>query len=133
MGFKSRRQVKSKTKAPSRDRDEPFDKIHKTLKDYKKTGDPVFSMDSKRKESLGEIHRSGAVIANQAVEVLDHDLPAYNDGEVTPHGIYDVQENTRHVQGNRTSILFLTVRKSDALPTRSTIGLQTSRPSREQP
>lgn len=78
-------------------RDEQFDKIHETVKDHENTGDPVFSMDSKRKESLGEIHRSGAVIANQAAEVLDHDLPAYNDGEVTPHGIYDVQENTGHV------------------------------------
>ncbi|CAD77165.1 ISAzo13 family transposase [Rhodopirellula baltica] len=97
MGFKTRQQVKSKTKAPSRDRDEQFEKIEKSIEDYKNTGDPVFSIDSKRKESLGEVHRSGDVIANQAAEVLDHDLPAYRDGEVTPHGIYDVQENTGHV------------------------------------
>ena len=97
MGFKSRQQVKSKTKAPSRDRDEQFDKIHEAVEDYENTGDPVFSVDSKRKESLGPIQRTGQVIANQAAEVLDHNLPAYNDGEVTPHGIYDVQENTGHV------------------------------------
>lgn len=97
MGFKTRRQVKSKTKAPSRDRDAQFKKIEEVVSDYKSTGDPVFSIDSKRKESLGEVHRTGDVIANQAAEVLDHDLPAYNDGEVTPHGIYDVQENTGHI------------------------------------
>lgn len=97
MGFKTRRQVKSKTKAPSRNRDAQFEKIDDTVNDYKNTGDPVFSIDSKRKESLGEIHRSGDVIANQAAEVLDHDLPAYVEGEVVPHGIYDVQENTGHI------------------------------------
>lgn len=97
LGFKTRQQVKSKTKAPSRDRDAQFEKIQKTVEDYKNTGDPIFSIDSKRKESLGEVHRSGNVIANQAAEVLDHDLPAYSDGEVTPHGIYDIQENTGHI------------------------------------
>ena len=97
MGFKTRQQVKSKTKAPSRNRDSQFEQIEKCVEDFKNTGDPVFSIDSKRKESLGEVHRSGDVIANQAAEVLDHDLPAYNDGEVTPHGIYDVQENTGHI------------------------------------
>ena len=59
MGFKSRRQVKSKTKAPSRDRDAQFKKIDETVEDYKSTGNPVFSVDSKRKESLGEVHRTG--------------------------------------------------------------------------
>jgi hypothetical protein len=97
LGFKTRQQVKSKTKAPSRDRDEQFEKIEETVEDYKNTGDPVFSIDSKRKEALGEIHRSGDVISNQAAEVLDHDLPAYYEGEVTPHGIYDVAENTGHI------------------------------------
>lgn len=97
MGFKTRRQVKSKTKAPSRDRDEQFEKIEEAVEDYKNSGDPVFSIDSKRKESLGEVHRSGDVIANQAAEVLDHDLPAYSEGEVTPHGIYDVANNTGHI------------------------------------
>lgn len=97
MGFRTRQQVKSKTKAPSRDRDAQFEKIEETVDSYKNTGDPVLSIDSKRKEQLGEVHRSGDVIANQAAEVLDHDLPAYNEGEVTPHGIYDVQENTGHI------------------------------------
>jgi hypothetical protein len=97
MGFKSRKQVKSKTKAPSRDRDAQFNEIHKTVEDYQNTGDPVLSLDSKRKEALGEIQRSGAVIANQKAEVLDHDLPAYTAGEVTPHGIYDVTDNTGHI------------------------------------
>jgi hypothetical protein len=97
LGFKTRRQVKSKTKAPSRDRDAQFNMIEETVNDYKSTGDPVFSIDLKRKESLGEVHRSGNVIANQAAEVLDHDLPAYAEGEVVPHGIYDVQDNTGHM------------------------------------
>lgn len=97
MGFKSRQQVKSKTKAPSRDRDAQFQVIHETVEDYQNTGDPVFSIDSKRKEALGPVQRAGAVIANQKAEVLDHDLPSYNEGEVTPHGIYDVRDNTGHI------------------------------------
>lgn len=97
MGFKSRRQVKSKTKAPSRGRDPQFQTIEETRKDYAQSGNPCLSLDSKRKESLGEIYRPGEVIANQPAEVLDHDLPAYQEGEVTPHGIYDVRENAGHI------------------------------------
>lgn len=97
MGFKNRKQVKSKTKAPSRNRDEQFNVIHKLRNNYVDAGDPCLSLDSKRKEFLGETLRAGSVIANQAAEVLDHDLPAYHDGEVTPHGIYDVANNSGHV------------------------------------
>lgn len=97
MGFKSRKQVKSQTKGPDRDRDEQFERIEELKTDYENSGDPILSTDSKRKEALGPIHRGGPVIANQAAEVLDHDLPAYNDGEVTPHGIYDVANNSGHI------------------------------------
>jgi len=97
LGFKARRQVKSKTKAPSRNRDAQFLKIEKSVNKQEKAGDPVLSIDSKRKESLGEMHRAGDVLANQAAEVLDHNLPAYAVGDVVPHGIFDVQENTGHI------------------------------------
>lgn len=97
LGFGSRQQVKSKTKAPSRDRDEQFDIIHDLREDYAESGDPCLSLDSKRKEALGNIYRAGEVIANQKAEVLDHDLPGYFQGEVTPHGIYDVAANAGHM------------------------------------
>lgn len=97
LGFRERRLVKSVTLAPSRDRDAQFRKISCKRTKFRRRGDPVFSLDSKRKESLGNIYRDGTVRADGPAEVLDHDLPAYHDGEVTPHGIYDLARHTAHV------------------------------------
>ncbi|MCG6157662.1 ISAzo13 family transposase [Rubinisphaera margarita] len=97
LGFRSRRLVKSVTLSPSRDRDAQFRKISRLSKKYRRRGDPVFSLDSKRKEQLGRIYREGMVWADGPAQVLDHALPAYVEGEVTPHGLYDPSRHLAHV------------------------------------
>lgn len=97
LGFRSRRLVKSVTLSPSRDRDAQFRKISRLRKKYRRRGDPVFSLDSKRKEQLGRIYREGMVWADGPAQVLDHALPAYVDGEVTPHGLYDPARHAAHL------------------------------------
>ena len=97
MGFRRRRLVKSVTKAPSRDRDAQFRRIKWLRGDARRRGDPVISMDSKKKELLGPVFREGTVWSEGPAEVLDHALPSYGDGEVTPHGLYDVRRNVARV------------------------------------
>lgn len=97
LGFVKRRKVLSITRAPSRNRDRQFDWIQKITARYKRKGNPILSLDSKRQEYLGAMYRKGLVLANQQAEVMDHDLPGYATGTVVPHGIYDVQLNKGHL------------------------------------
>lgn len=103
LGFKKRRLVKSMTKSPSRNRDEQFRKIHRLRKEFASRNQPQLSIDSKRKEELGPLQRAGTVIANQQADVLDHTLPGYAHGEVTPHGIYDPRRHAAHLNLNTGS------------------------------
>lgn len=56
---------------------------------------PIISVDTKKKEILGNLTRNEAVMTKdgQALEVLDHDYPQLGTGKVIPHGIYDLKLN----------------------------------------
>lgn len=95
--LKKRHQVNSVTKAPSRGRDEQFSIIDRLRGTFRREQEAIFSIDSKQKELLGNVSRPGQVLADGPVEMLDHALPSYADGEVVSHGIYDTQHNTAHI------------------------------------
>lgn len=97
LGFRKRRLAKSITKADAANRDAQFEIIKARREAYEQAGLPIFSVDSKRKESLGRMFRAGESFANGPLDVLDHDLPAYSDGQVTPHGLFDVTAHQGHV------------------------------------
>ncbi len=98
--LRKRQQVKSVTKAPSRNRDEQFDIIDRLRKRFRRTKDAVLSIDSKQKELLGNVHRPGEILADGPVDVLDHALPSYAQAEVITHGIYAPQQNVAHMNLN---------------------------------
>lgn len=100
LGFAVRKLVKSQTKAPSRNRDAQFRHIQRQRRSARRAGRPIFSVDTKKRQWLGPMYRPGNVIANGPAAVLDHALPSYADGEVIPHGIYDVQHNQAHLNLN---------------------------------
>lgn len=100
MGFAVRKLVKSQTKAPSRNRDAQFVHIAKCRSDASHQGYATLSVDTKKRQFLGPMYRPGTVIADREASVLDHALPSYSDGEVIPHGIYDVRRNAAHVNLN---------------------------------
>ncbi|MEQ9586639.1 MAG: hypothetical protein RJS97_01500, partial [Parvibaculaceae bacterium] len=75
--LKKRRQVNSVTKSPSRNRDRQFGIIDRLRDTFRRTKDAIFSVDSKQKEMLGNVHRPGDVLADGPVETLDHPLPSY--------------------------------------------------------
>jgi len=56
---------------------------------------PMISIDTKKKEVLGELTRNEAVLTKgeTGVSVFDHDYPHLGTGKVIPHGIYDVKLN----------------------------------------
>ena len=56
---------------------------------------PIISVDTKKKEILGNLTRNEQVLTkdDEVIEVLDHDYPRLGIGKVIPHGIYDVKLN----------------------------------------
>ena len=81
----------------SPDRDAQFQRIAKLKAKYFNAGNPVFSLDTKAKEHLGQLYRQGRVWTQRAFQAFDHDFPSWATGVVIPHGIYDLARNRGHI------------------------------------
>lgn len=98
--FKKRKMDKCKTIKDVADRDEQFKNIERLCEEFIKDGDPVISMDSKKKEPFGNLCREGEVYSEKPIEVYDHDFTSLQTGLVVPHGIYDVVRNQAFINLN---------------------------------
>jgi hypothetical protein len=92
-GFVKRAMKKTKTAKEVSNRDEQFEKINALRADFHHRGLPVLSIDTKKKEFIGQFYRAGKSYCEKAVEVFDHDFPSLASGRVVPHGIYDLNFN----------------------------------------
>ncbi len=100
MGFSL--QVNQKTKQvgqESPDRDAQFKHINDTATAYMDSGNPVISVDCKKKENIGNFKNNGAEYApgKHPVKVLDHDFPLPENGKAVPYGVYDIVNNAGYV------------------------------------
>ena len=97
-GYVKRKAQKKETMGPRHpDRNAQFEKIAQLKQEYLQAGDPVISMDAKKKELLGNFYREGKLYTREVVEVFDHDFPGAASGVVFPHGLYDVGLNSGHI------------------------------------
>lgn len=80
-----------------KDRNEQFLYIANQKKDFLEEGLPVISVDSKKKEMVGDFENSGRVWSQMAVPVNDHDFRSQAKGMAIPHGIYDLTINSGSV------------------------------------
>jgi hypothetical protein len=81
----------------SPDRNAQFLRIAELKAEYAEAGNPVFSMDSKAKEHLGQLFRAGRAYTQRPFKALDHDYPSWATGILIPHGIYDLARNRGHL------------------------------------
>jgi hypothetical protein len=81
------------------DRDAQFRYISGQVREFLAAGDPVISVDTKKKEPAGNIAQDGKTWrpAGDPVRVRDHDFPDPALGKVAPYGIYDVAANAGFV------------------------------------
>jgi hypothetical protein len=99
--YRRRKAVKKKTMGPRhKDRNAQFENIARLKKEYLKAGLPVLSIDTKKKELLGDFYRDGTIDTQATIEVNDHDFGSAGAGVVIPHGIYDVGRNRGFVHLN---------------------------------
>jgi len=82
------------------ERDAQFHNIGKIKAGYLAEGDPVISMDTKKKELIGNFARDGHTYTQAPVDVLDHDSPSAGAGKLIPHGIYDLARNEGYLHLN---------------------------------
>jgi hypothetical protein len=77
------------------DRDGQFEHINKQTLKAITAGNPVLSIDAKKKEKLGNFKNNGQTYQPHKlpVEVLDHDFQLKELGKATPYGVYDVFRN----------------------------------------
>ena len=80
---------------PHPDRDEQFRFISKKSGEFIQQNQPVISVDTKKKELIGNFINEGAEYSKKKnpTKVLDHDFPIKELGKVAPYGIYDISRN----------------------------------------
>jgi Rhodopirellula transposase DDE domain len=93
FGLGKRQYQKSTPLSVVENRNEQFEYIATLKQKYKDEGLPILSIDTKKKELLGNFHRKGTYYDKGVRKVFDHDFPSFSEGKVVPHGIYDVIEN----------------------------------------
>lgn len=76
-----------------KDRNEQFENIASVRKSLEEAGIPVISIDTKKKELLGNFKRPGKALSNGSLKSYDHDFGTFSNGTLVPHGIYDVTRN----------------------------------------
>ena len=97
-GYVKRKAQKIRTMGPRHpDRNAQFQNIARLKQEYLQAGDPVISMDTKKKELLGNFYREGKLYTREVIGVFDHDFPGAASGVVFPHGLYDVGKNLGHI------------------------------------
>ena len=95
--FKERSFVKTLTLKDVKDRNAQFEKIEKVLSECVSKGIPIFSIDTKKKEMIGNFKRQGTVSCKGVPKSYDHDFKTFSEGTIVPHGIYDVGTNTGYL------------------------------------
>ena len=77
------------------DRNEQFKHIERKAGTFLAYGEPVISIDCKKKENIGNFKNNGAEYAPKGnpQTVLDHDFPLPGNGKAAPYGIYDLANN----------------------------------------
>ena len=84
---------------PSPNRNEQFEYINSKVKEFIDAGDPVISVDTKKKENVGNFKNNGQEYRKKKDprKVLDHDFPIPELGKISPYGIYVINSNTGFV------------------------------------
>lgn len=88
---------RSLTGPPRPDRDRQFRYINRVKKLFLNAGYPVISVDTKKKELIGNFKNDGVAWTSQAVSVNVHDFKQDAIGRAVPYGIYDLAHNEGYV------------------------------------
>jgi hypothetical protein len=75
------------------DRDQQFVYLQQQREAFQADGQPVLSIDTKKKELVGNFKNAGRIWCAEALDVNVHDFPSQGDGKAVPYGLYDLTHN----------------------------------------
>lgn len=95
LGYSLQSNRKTKEGSSHPDRDAQFQQINTALKRALDQGQPVISVDTKKKELVGDFKNGGRELRPKGdpEQVQMHDFPIPELGKVSPYGVYDVGAN----------------------------------------
>jgi hypothetical protein len=95
QGYSLQGNRKTKEGESHPDRDAQFQHINAMVKAFQRRGQPVISVDTKKKELVGEFKNLGREWrrAGQPLEVRVHDFLDKTMGKAIPYGVYDITGN----------------------------------------
>lgn len=99
LGYSLQANRKNKEGLSPPERDRQFRYINRQVKRFLDRGEPVISVDTKKKERVGNFKNAGQTWRPQGrpAEVNVHDFPHLGKGTAVPYGTYDVERNTGFV------------------------------------
>jgi Rhodopirellula transposase DDE domain len=92
MGYTLQANVKTREGAQHPDRDAQFRYLNRQVKNFRRDGSPVISVDTKKKELVGAFKNAGRrwLPKGKADVVSVHDFPHLGEGKAIPYGAYDI-------------------------------------------
>jgi hypothetical protein len=80
-------------------RNDQFEYINTKVTEFISDGNPVISVDTKKKELIGNFKNNGQELRKigDPRKVLDHDFPLPELGKISPYGIFNLNSNTGFV------------------------------------
>jgi len=95
LGYSLQVNAKSKEGRSPVERDTQFQYINEQVTEFQQNGNPVISVDAKKKELIGNFKNHGKAYCKRGkpIEVNVYDFPSLAEGVAIPYGTYDVQRN----------------------------------------
>jgi len=95
LGYSLQSNIKTKEGTAPPERDAQFRYINQLVKRFQSYEYPVLSVDTKKKERVGEFKNTGRTWRpkGEPIEVNMYDYPTLGEGPAIPYGVYDVKRN----------------------------------------
>jgi len=95
VGYSLQANRKTREGASHPDRDAQFEYINRRVRAFQRRGEPVVSVDTKKKELVGDFKNGGREWRPQGTpeRVRVHDFQDPDLGKVIPYGVYDLAAN----------------------------------------
>jgi hypothetical protein len=97
LDYSLRLNIKTRRGVESPRRDEQFKYIAALRQGFAEAGHPVISVDTKKKELIGDFRRAGRSWCKEPEQVNQYDFTSLAECRAVRYGIYDVQRNTGYV------------------------------------
>lgn len=99
MGYSLQANRKTREGGSHPDRNAQFEQINATVLEFQADGQPVISVDTKKKELVGDFKNAGQEWRPKGTPepVRVHDFEIKELGKVSPYGVYDMTQNNAWV------------------------------------